>query len=77
MECVNPKSEYRNPKQTRSRLPNSKSKTEDLTLPSAVCFGICVFEHLDLFRISDLEFRIYFIRSTALSIARRAKTVAM
>jgi len=49
----NPKSEYRNPKQrqhSNSKFKNRNAKRAYLQLP---------FRHLDLFRISDFEFRIF------------------
>jgi hypothetical protein len=49
----NPKSEYRNSKQTQNpQSQNAKSETSPLEFSA--------FSHLNLFRISDFELRIYF-----------------
>src|SRR2546426_7507088 len=54
---TNPKSEYRNPKQTQSQinLKSGKSKTPN---PKGV-WNFTYFGHLILFRISDFVLRIF------------------
>jgi hypothetical protein len=53
----NPKSEYRNPKQTRVKQTQTR---EIQTLnPNEPVWNIARLDHLSLFRISDFEFRIF------------------
>ena len=52
-KVTNPKSKYRNPKQTLKRINFKNPKTSDTGH-----FEFCTFGHLNLFRISDFELRI-------------------
>jgi len=54
---TNPKSEYRNPKQTQRQInfKSGKSKTPN---PKEACLEFYIFGHLKLFRISDFVLRI-------------------
>ena len=48
----NPKLEIRN----KPKYSNSQSKSE---IPNEPCLEFCAFDHLDLFRDSDFEFRVF------------------
>jgi hypothetical protein len=54
----NPKSEYRNPKQTETR----KTKIQN---PKRARLEFSDFDHLNLFRISDFVLRIFFLDAFA------------
>jgi len=49
----NPKSEYRNPKQTQ------RTREIQNTNPKHPVWNLLIFEHLDLFRISDFELGLF------------------
>jgi hypothetical protein len=53
---MNTKSEIRNPKL------ETNSKDRNLNIKTVVDFGFILFEHSDLFRISDFEFRIFALK---------------
>jgi hypothetical protein len=53
---TNPKSEYRNSKQTQSQMNPNAEKIQNSNRKHLV-WKFLIFEHLDLFRISDFEFR--------------------
>jgi hypothetical protein len=55
---INPKSEYRNSKQTESQMNPNAEKIQN-TNPKHLVWNFLIFEHLDLFRISDFVLRIF------------------
>ena len=54
---INPKSECRNPKQTQIQMNPKHEKIQNIN-PKHQVWNFLTFEHLDLFRISDLVLRI-------------------
>jgi hypothetical protein len=55
---INPKSEYRNSKQTQIQI-NPKPEKIQNSNPKHLVWNFLTFEHLDLFRISDFVLRIW------------------
>jgi len=59
IRLINPKFEYRNPKQIQnSNVQNSKQEPR-IVCRWSFCFGHLDFDDLNLFRISDFVLRIY------------------
>jgi len=54
---INPKSEYRNSKQTQTHMKPKPEKIQKID-PKHLVWNFLTFELLDLFRISDFVFRI-------------------
>jgi len=55
----NPKSEYRNPKQTNSQINPKSKKFQNPEFDASRLEHCSFFDHLELFRISDFEFRVF------------------
>src|SRR5919108_3399839 len=68
----NPKSEARNPKQTRSQINLKSEKFQTLNSHEAHLV-FCIWYYLNLFRISDFVLRVFVLFSCAFFIVRAFK----